>query len=94
MQIQFRKSIAHERGSFTAGQIVTVRTLPMGWQQWLTGGVIKILPEDQTEIAIADPEPERAVSRRTEVPQPDDRVRGDGAKPRRRRRGARARQSE
>jgi hypothetical protein len=65
MQIEFLRSIATDRGSFTNGQIVTVRSLPRTWQAWLETGVIRIVPEDQTETAVAPALPERAVVRQS-----------------------------
>jgi hypothetical protein len=61
MQIQFRQSVADDRGSFTAGQVVSVKRLPRGWQQWLEAGVIRLLPEDATETAVRPEEPDQAV---------------------------------
>jgi hypothetical protein len=61
MQIKFLAAIAHDRGSFTNGQIVTVPNLPKGWRRWLETGAICILPEDITETALAPELPERAI---------------------------------
>ena len=62
MQIRFTRQVATERGAFRLGRIVTVPRLPKGWATWLQSGVIEILPEDDTEIAVAEPEPEQAVT--------------------------------
>jgi hypothetical protein len=61
MRIEFLQSIANERVSFKAGDVVTTGFLPKGWGPWLTSGVIRIRPEGEEELAVAPPLDECAV---------------------------------
>jgi hypothetical protein len=62
MQIRFRQSVATERGAFSRGRVVRVKTLPKGWDAWLRDGVIELVAEDaMPEVAVAPLAPETAV---------------------------------
>lgn len=61
MRIRFRQSVAHTRGAFRAGQVVSVPMLPAGWDAWLKAGVIVLVAEDLDERAVAPGLPEAAV---------------------------------
>jgi hypothetical protein len=66
MQIRFKQSVASDTCAFRAGHILSLPKLPRGWDAWLRGGVIELLPDadERAELPALEETAVRPVGRR------------------------------